>query len=306
MISRASLLALLLALCSLVSPAASTAMRHDFETRFELAAGHGNRLVVRGEGDKVEVEVGRPGSLRQSSLPLYRRTKQSFTLYTAKGTVTRRHIAASFGKFGRIDMGFRPTGKTIALPARRNCRGADHITEQPGVFVGSTRFVGEHRYVAVQTHRVAGTVRSPLRLHCVPPRSRPLADGELQRPVSPPEGGSRSSLTAFWRHGVDATELYAFVVGRQMLTVAVAEESLGRLAEFHFALAASRPRVLSHDNALTQATLTPPAPFRGQGIYEAAPDGSKRWTGTLSVSFPGAPRWPLTGEQFKVLLGAGL
>lgn len=297
---------LLAALCALVLPASSQATPGGSELRFELAAGHGNRLVVVGKGETVTVEVGRPGSLRQNSVPLYRRTAQSSTSYAARGTVTRRRIAASFGKFGGIDMRFRPTGKAIALPARRNCRGVDHFTRQPGIFVGSIRFVGEHRYVVVHKHRVAGAVRGPLRLNCAPSRSRLLAGGELQRPVPQPQGGSHSSLVAVWRHGVDATELYAFVVGHRMLTVAVVEESLGQLAEFHFALSTSPSRILSHDDALTRATLAPPAPFHGKGTYEAAPDGSKRWTGPLSVSFPGAPRWPLAGEQFKVSLGAGL
>ena len=53
------------------------------------------------------------------------------------------------------------------------------------------------------------------------------------------------------------------------------------------------------DDALTSATLRPPAPFHGKGTYSAGPDGTKAWTGPLSVAFPGAPRFPLTGTQFK-------
>ncbi len=278
--------------------------RRGFESRFELAAGHGYRLVVLGKGDTVLIEVGRPKSLSGGSPEESRVASQSLTAYAARGTVTRRRIAASFGKLGRIDVRFHPTGKAVALPLQHRCRGGDHFTRQLGVFAGAIRFDGEQRYVAVHAHRAPGRVRSPLSLHCLPDRSRSSAS----RPRlvgQPSDGGFRGSLGAFSRHAVESTELYAFVNHDRTLTVAVVEESLGRIAEFHLGLSVSRSRVLTADDALTQATLAPPPPFHGTGTYRAAPDGTKSWTGPLSVSFPGAPRWPLTGEQFRVALNAG-
>jgi hypothetical protein len=306
MIRRAPLLALLTALCLFALPASSPAAPRSFASRFELDAGQGYHLAVVGRGDTVTVEVGRPRSLHQGALPPDRPTSQSLTAYAVRGTVTRRRITASFGKLGRIDVRFRPLGKPVMLPAKHHCLGADHFTMQRGLFVGSIRFEGEHHYVAVRTHRAAGAERSPQRLICFSGRSRASA-GERGRPVSSVGAtGSRGSLSASWRHAVASTELYANANPRRALTIAVVEESLGRMAEFHFGLAVSHPQVFAVDNALTRATLAPPAPFHGTGTYEAGPDGSKSWTGSLSVSFPGAPHWPLTGEQFKVSLGAGL
>lgn len=275
----------------------------SFESRFELDADHGYRLAVMGRGDTVLVEVGRPGSLHQSS-QRDRFASQSLTAYAARGTVTPRRIAASFGKFGRIDVRFRPKGKTVALPTRRRCRGGDHVTRQPGVFVGSIRFAGERSYVSVHAHRAAGRVRSPLRPRCLPGRSRP-SPSVRGRPVAQPHGGFRASLAASSRQAVESTELYVFDNGRRTLSIAFVEESLGRVAEFRLALAVSRPRVFTIDDALTLATLAPPSPFDGKGTYRAAPDGSKSWTGPLAVSFPGAPHWPLTGDRFQVALNAG-
>lgn len=305
MISRPALAAMLAALCLVFLPVSASASPRGFEARFELEADHGYRLAVSGSGDTVIVEVGRPRSLHPGALPRDRLTSQSLTAYVARGTVTPRRIAASFGKFGRIDVRFRPTGKAVALPVGDHCRGPDHFTSRRGVFAGGIEFEGEHRYVAVRAHRAPGRVRSPLRLHCLSGRFRTSAT-RRERPVGPDGGSPHETLAAVWRHAVSSTELYSFADRRRAFTVAVVEESLGRMAEFHQGLTLSRPQVFAIDNALTKATLAPPPPFHGTGTYEAAPDGSKSWTGSLSVSFPGAPRRPLTGEQFKVSVSAGL
>lgn len=304
MISRGSLLALVAALCLLAFPATSAAISRDFEPRFELGVGHGHHLAVSGRGETVSIEVGSPESLHLRSLRHF--AALSLTAYVARGTVTRHRMAASFGKFGSIDVRFHPTGKAVALPPRQHCLGVDHFTSQRGVFVGRIRFEGEHHYVTLHTHRAAGRVRTPAELHCFSRRARPSTGERARTVVPPPAGHSRSFLLASWRHPRDATELYVERDRRHVFTTAFTEESLGQMAEFHLAAAVSGPRVLSVDDALTRATLAPPGPFRGKGIYEAGPDGSKSWTGSLSVSFLGAPHWPLAGEQFKVSLGAGL
>jgi hypothetical protein len=305
-ISRAPLLVLVAALCALVFPATSPAASRSFESRFELDADHGYHLAVAGKGSTVMVEVGSPRALHVGSLGENQLTSLTLTAYAARGTVTRHRIIASFGKFGRIEVRFHPNGKAVALPAKKHCFGADHLTRQRGTYVGEIRFEGEHRYVAVRTHRAAGRVTNPVRLHCFSGRTQALAS-ERARTVTPvPAGHSHGFLWASWRHAIDSTELYVEPDRHRLFTRAFAEESLGQMAEFHFALAVSHRQVFALDNALTRATLAPPEPFDGKGIYEAAPDGSKSWTGSLSVSFPGAPHWPLTGEQFKVSLGGGL
>jgi hypothetical protein len=142
-----------------------------------------------------------------------------------------------------------------------------------------------------------------LRLHCKPPRFHSRT-GSLQRAVHQVDFGSHASLSASWRQGVVSTNLFSFGIREAQLTAAFTEESLGSVALIHLGLAISRPTILTVDDALTSASLTPPAPFHGKGTYSAAPDGTKTWTGPLSVTFPGAPRWPLTGEQFKVKVNA--
>jgi hypothetical protein len=112
-------------------------------------------------------------------------------------------------------------------------------------------------------------------------------------------------LAAFWRQVVSSTDFFSFQIGEKTLYLAVTEESKGSMAEVRYAAVVARSKTFVSDDALTSATVRPPAPFHGTGSYAAAPDGTKSWTGSLSVSFPGAPRFPLTGPQFEDMLATG-
>jgi hypothetical protein len=113
-------------------------------------------------------------------------------------------------------------------------------------------------------------------------------------------------LTASWRHAVSSLELITVRIGATTLFAAVNEESLGSMARMRFALTtAPSKKAFALNEALTEATIMPPAPFHGEGTYRAASDGTTTWTGPLSVSLPGAPRLPLTGAEFKATLAAG-
>jgi hypothetical protein len=280
--------------------------RQGFESRFDLEAQHGYTVAVVGEGDIVTVEVSRPlAQGKGDALAGLFGFKQAVTAYVARGTVTEHRIAATFGKLGKIDVRFRPTGQVVESAPGRRCRGADHFSSRLGVFVGGFRFSGEGRYVSVRSHRAKGRIRSPLHLHC---SSRPSHSfsGSRARPVREQPSFIPTFLIATRRHAVSALELIALRIGKRTLFAAVNEESLGSMARMRFALAtADSKKTLSVNDTLTAARITPPAPFHGSGTYRAASDGTTTWTGPLSISFPGAPRLPLTGEGLEATLEAG-
>lgn len=280
--------------------------RHGFESSFELQAQHGYTVTVVGEGDIVAVEVSRPlAHGKEDLLEQLLGSKQSVTAYVARGTVTEHRIVASFGKFGKVDVRFRPTGQVVESAQRRGCPGADHFTSQLGVFVGDVRFSGEEHYVAVRSHRVKGMVRSPLHLHCGSRAPRQFSSSRA-RPVHGQRNFTPTFLAATSRHGVAALELITFRIGKTTLFAAINEESLGSMARMRFALVtAPSKKTFAFDESLTGATITPPEPFHGEGTYRAASDGTTTWTGSLSVSYPGAPRLSLTGEAFKAALASG-
>jgi hypothetical protein len=276
-----------------------------FESRFDLKAQHGYTVSVVGEGDIVAVEVSRPQAHgKESLLEKLVGSAQDETAYVARGTVSPHRIVASFGKFGRVDVRFQPSGQVVESDSRRRCRGADHFTSQLGVFVGGVRFSGEQHYVAVRSHRAKGRIRSPLHLNCSS-RAHSFSSSRA-RPVHEQPSLTPTFLTATWRHAVSSLELITFRLEKTTLFAAINEESLGSMARIRYALATtSSKKALAFNDALTKATIVPPAPFHGNGTYRAASDGTTTWTGPLSVSFPGAPRLSLTGEEFKASIETG-
>lgn len=273
-----------------------------FESRLSLRTPQGYELVVLGEGDVVAVEVSRPTRHRAKSLFDVR--NQSISAYFARGIVTRRRLKASFGRFGEVDLRFRPSGRIENSRPGGRCRGADHFTRRFGVYAGGIRFKGEDRYVNVRAHRAKGRIRSPLHLHCVR-RHRFSAQRIRRRPVGSHPNFKVTFFNASARHALAANELFAISSPKLTLFLAVGEESLGSVARMHLGVTVASAKAFRLDDAATRATVDPPSPFHGKGFYRAAIDGTATWTGPLSVSFPGAPRTPLTGEQFEVNLSAG-
>jgi len=272
------------------------------EYRFDLPTKHGYDLSVIAIGDVVVVEAIRASDkpTGHDKSPL---RSGAITAYVTRGTVTPTRIAASFGDFGRVAVRFRPSGRIATSKRRRRCRGADHYTSRLGVFVGNVRFRGENHYLAVRAHRVKGRIRSPLHLDCafrfLPPSRR------AARPVRELPSFAPTVLAAGHRQALSATELFALQLGRRTLFLAVTEQSRGSMAEVRYALAVAPNKDFSFNEELNHAILDPPKPFRGKGVYTAAPDGATSWGGSLSVSFPGAPRLPLSGPEFDVELSTG-
>lgn len=273
------------------------------ESRVELESQHGYRLAVIGEGGIVALVATRGRKLMDVPTGSAKPRSRVVTGYVTHGTVTPTRIEGSFGRFGSVAVRFRPSGR-IATEDPRRCRGHDHFVFRYGAFVGRIRFTGENRYIAVRAHRAKGRIRSPLYLHCLHRHiTKPIAHNA--RPVGGPARSRFAAIFAEHRRATASTELLAFRVKERALLLALVEESLGRVAELRYALAVAPGAALVHNDALTSATLDPPAPFHGKGFYGAAPDGTKTWTGSLSVAFPGAARQPLAGSEFEADLVAG-
>jgi hypothetical protein len=274
------------------------------ESRLTLKSQHGYRLAVIGEGNVVALVVMRDRRYRTGSGDAVARSR-AVTVYVTRGRATRSRIEGSFGSLGSIAVRFRPSGR-MATGDRRRCLGRRRFVYRRGSFVGRIRFTGEHRYVAVHAHRVKGRMRTPLHLHCrgadarLPLRQRGLrSTARRRRP-------SFAVLSAEHREATTGTELLALQAGRVALLVATAEESLGETAEVRYGLVVAPGTSLRHDDSLTSATLAPPRPFHGKGVYRAAPDGTTTWAGSLAIAFPGTPRLPLAGSGFAAELEAGL
>lgn len=214
----------------------------------------------------------------------------SETVYVARGVATPDRLQATFGQFGKVQMRFHEASRRLV------CHGTLRLLRHKGVFVGNLRFRGENGYVSVNVHRAAGGILEPA--GSCPRRRHPHRHFDNSIFFETP-----SAFLAESRHGIDLTGLLALEFGPFSDVLATHEESRGKLAIIRAAFA--HPHKSFHVNeAATAATVSPPAPFHGAGHYRAAPDGTTTWTGDLTVNFPGAPRFPLTGPEFKTFLEA--
>ena len=264
----------------------------QFMPKFDLHVHGGYDVSVLGVGSAAIVEVTH-GHARAA------------TAYIARGTVTPGRIQASFGDLGKVSMRFRPSGQASLSKPLRSCGGASLYRSRLGVFGGDFQFKGENSYISVHAHRAKGAIRESLAPHC----GRRGPHGSDRSVARSSSDGFQSIepefLAAGWRHGVRAESFAAIGFGKSLLYLAFVEQSEGALAKIQFAFASGPSKALSIDDALTQARVTPPAPFKGTGTYRAAPDGTTSWTGPLSVNLPGAGHFPLTGPEFKAEIGAG-
>jgi len=253
-----------------------------FRSGFVTEASGGYKVGVSTYGGAVLFEVWRGGKVQRT-----------MSAYLARGVAKPERLQATFGRFGKVSMRFR---QARHHRISRTCFFGRFLVRRHGLFVGSLRFRGEGGYVSVRLHRAKATILRVGKRCRV--RHRPDLDfSEFDFLFARPE----AAMLAIARDGVDSTALLAIAAKQKSGFLAVHEESRGKLAIVRFAQV-RKPGKLRVNEALTSGSLVPPAPFHGTGHYRAFPDGTHTWSGNLSVDFPGAPRFPLTGAGFETLL----
>lgn len=283
---------LLLGLVALLALPAGAAAKDGLELDLHLPGSHGYRIEVGGYAATAFVSAtrsaGAPSALGATST------------YIARGSVTPTSMRASFGSLGRVSLRFHPTGPVTRTRPRRHCLGPDHYTIRPGVFVGTVRFRGEDGYVTAWAHRIPGKSVTPPELTCFD------SIGSILREFGFAGAGKAkpkvTRLRAGWREAVGATYLEAHRRRDRTTFAAVRQLTEGRLAIYRSAYAKAPASSFGAKLSLSQATIRPPAPFSGVGLFRRDPHGAKLWSGSLAVSFPGEPNVPLTGPQFRTQL----
>lgn len=252
--------------------------------RFTFASHSGYRVTVLATGPTVELQASRQG--RSGNW-------ETATTYLARASLRGDKVRASFGHLGEISMRFVPA----ALAPSAKCERGRRWLIRHGLFVGSLRFGGEGGYLGVRVRRVKGMSIADSGLRCE------AASGS---PRDRSRGGRRRKLTllgAGFRAGLDAVYFHAFKTGTGRAVYSVIDEAGGgRVAVFRHAYARSSPHTFATDDALSFASVSPSFPFSGTGLIRRRSDGSRSWSGSLTVSFPGDPRLQLTGPQFRTQL----
>lgn len=254
-----------------------------FRSGFTVTAGHHYEVRVFTFGSAVILEVLREHGRHFAA-----------SVYLARGVATPHRLQATFGKLGKVSMRFRPPGRGDGV--KSVCRFGERLSQHHGLYVGHLGFRGEGGYVSLDLHRAKGVIVTPVG-RC---RRHHFTLAQIEREIESlfePVAG----LFANAREGVATTSFLSFKRKDRLFFLASHEETHGKLAIIRVATAGAE-KGFDVNEAATSARFSPPAPFHGTGRYHAEPDGTTSWTGGLSANFPGAPRFPLTGPDFKALL----
>lgn len=297
----------------LTLPAGAWAMNPDARTQpgisadFTVRGTNGYSLNVKSEKGAVTIVAAdqRPPTPTISATGAIRPANSgnvaASTYITVGSPRNPDVIEADLGALGAISVAFQPSGETrvtkVNLKGKTTkCVGAERIVRQLGTFTGSIKFQGEGGYTTVDLPSAEGTVGTSLFRNCTTKASH--RGGGAQ--TSSSDG---SVFLAAMSRSADAfiastcnplACFYASSVEPLSKDVIVVRSAQAFAAKSSFAF----------DNALSSATITPPAPFSGRGSFRRGPGGSSSWTGSLKAAFPGVTV-PLTGPSFKAKLSRG-
>jgi len=287
------------ALALLLVPTAATAAPHRIHTSVPesvFATIHSpasNGFSLELEARRLHFSKAELGHFSESTpatsssvFMTLKRGPASVDYYAPGATFAGGVIEDHLGAVGEVRLRFEPR-RITRKPAQTGC--SDGVQIERGVFVGVLRFHGEKGYSRLLRRRVPGTVLREPALKCdlVPQESR----------------GARSTRVRGSRYrgskGVGVVAQRLSPSGAAKIS-ATDTERRGRVS-VQRTLEVDGPRgTLSIDDGLTEATLKPPAPFEGEGRFQAF-EGKRSgtWLGPLSVSFPGDPHVRLAGKAFE-------
>jgi hypothetical protein len=279
------------------------------ELKFTNRDGYQFTVVALGQVIALSVSNGREEDLSADAVGRF-----STTTYLTHGKATPTSIEASFGERGRIELHFQPSGREIHASRHAGChRPSGSTIARLGLFVGELRFRGEGGYTSAEAHRVhGGTVNLAALVSCRPGGKLPgLAGSSAGRAdfaspavqTHPSRGPKRTTLLASLRLPLSRTVFGVRLGGTGPARFLAAEEaSEGQIGLIRLAGSSAPQSAFTFDDTLANAAVAPPTPFTGKGVFRQGIGEAESWTGSLAVSFLGAPGVPLTGSSFSARL----
>jgi len=254
---------------------------------FTLRGSDGYTLNVISEGREIEVDASH--------------AKDGFASYSVPGHKQgKRGLEAKLPGIGRIAVEFHSTGKPKKIPAYEGCTGRPGRAET-GIFVGTINFHGERDYTDVNATRAKGLILSTKPQTCTTEK----------------RGGGGKGFDEMLGATLSATALkqgLVFTAGRidagEDTIASYTAAQVSRHRGMAITRAVSTGDLLGsfdaeHTGRTASAHVEPGAPFDGTADFGIEADGTVRWTGDLSVVFPGTEPIRLTGKQFLARLCVG-
>jgi hypothetical protein len=290
---------------ALAPPAAATDTENDIEDAlavFTVKGTHGYSMLVFA-APEVDEAVG-PGGKRKGTALVALIRKQSSAVYFAPATMTADFVEGrptitslqvSLGKQGRLALDFKPSGGRTA--ARARCRRAP-LVYAAGSYEGAIEFHGEQDFTEVSATSVPQRPEAFLNLIC---RSRSVS--EVSGPRLP---GAKLSVEKLELGGASVGLVKLQVnknrPGAKVHVEAGTLEERGPIEIFRNVEMEAPPNAFAFDRRLRHGRVSLGAPFAGRAVFRRDAKHTKRWTGNLTVDFPGRSDVRLTGRGFDVTL----
>lgn len=190
-------------------------------------------------------------------------------------------ISAHMGPLVSIDVHFVPVDGSH--PYEPKC-GGHAVRFGRGYFEGSVRLSGGNGYPSLDATTAQADPEMELQSKCT---GGWVAEGPPTLPGAELLADSVQSSTPYFE---------AFKVNphaRSTIGVGINESDRG-VSVSRFVQVLAPAEAFQYSHSLERAIVRPPAPFSGSGFYSAARDRRHRWSGNLSVDFPGRAGVSLT------------
>jgi hypothetical protein len=202
----------------------------------------------------------------------------AYAAYDTAGKSTAKRLVADFGDFGKVDLTFHPKDVTHPPLPGPHCHGLYKVTF--GVWKGIFKFKGENGYTKASAKKLDGKYV----VNDVTCRGGHTNHTHVQ--LSAQSGAT--NFTADVRKKASATPSFS-VFDQSVVGAVYIFRTIGLRGD---------AKDFSYNGSYTKATVKPPSPFSGKGVYD-----SGLWTGTLQADMPGAPNTVLAGAGWSASLG---
>jgi hypothetical protein len=230
---------------------------------------------------------------------LFASSGRSAALYLIRRHTRGSGIEAEFPGVGRVSMRFAPTGPPRREPGFFSACDGGATIKQPGYFLGLTRLRGERGYTTVHAIRAPGQVitmeRETCRRSIFNEQSEP--EDDITQLVAYSRSGGRT--VAFSGSTVHLTPRSFTSFGGNIT------ERRDQMTIVRYAFASGETSDLAPSDTgpfPLSATVTPPSPFKGSGVFQRVPGGDNSWTGSLRIAVPGVGQVRLAGPSFSARL----
>lgn len=265
---------------SLSAPLNAVALDSDLKGSavFRLEGTNGYTILGFASSERI-------GGRGDVGLIVYR--KGATVVYAAPATVTPTRLDADLGALGRFSAEIVPSGRKKLF---RGCDGEARRLE-PRLYRGTFEFQGEEGYTEAVATDVLEYPQFFFDLIC-----SAVAGGE-----SLGRGLPGARLRAFSRHRDRSVslQLNKNKPGGSTSFEATLKEVRNGIRIERTVTGRQPANAFEYDPLLRTATAEPAAPFSGVASFRRNAAAANRWTGTLSVDFPGKANVSVTGDAFS-------